>query len=60
MLSLLSFNVGVELGQLGVLAVAFITLGALRSRPAYTLWIKQPGAAIVAGTGAYWLIQRLS
>ena len=60
LLSLLSFNVGVELGQLAVLAAAFVTLGALRSRPAYTLWIKQPGAAIVAGTGAYWLIQRLS
>ena len=58
--SLLSFNVGVEIGQLAVLAAAFVTLGALQARPAYTRWIAQPGAMIVAGTGAYWLIQRLS
>ena len=57
--SLLSFNVGVEIGQLAVLAAAFITLGALRARPAYTRWIAQPGATIVAGTGVYWLMDRL-
>ncbi len=55
--SLLSFNVGVEIGQLVVLAVAFLLLGGLRGRPFYGRWVVQPGATVVSGVGTYWLIQ---
>ena len=55
--SLLSFNVGVEIGQLIVLGAAFALFGALRGRAFYGRWVVQPGATLVAGVGAYWLIQ---
>lgn len=58
-LALLSFNVGVELGQLLVLGAAFLLLGAFRSRQWYVNCIVHPGAMLVAGTGAYWLIERI-
>ena len=57
--ALLSFNVGVELGQLLVLAGAFALLGMLRGRRWYGACIVQPGAMLVAGVGGYWLLQRL-
>ncbi|MEE4301502.1 MAG: HupE/UreJ family protein [Pseudomonadales bacterium] len=54
--SLLSFNVGVEIGQLVVLGGAFLLFGALRGRDFYGRWVVQPGATVVAGVGSYWLI----
>lgn len=57
--SLLSFNVGVEIGQLIVLGAAFLLLGALRGRAFYDRWVATTGATFVAGAGTYWLIQLL-
>lgn len=58
-LALLSFNLGVELGQLLVLGVAFLLLGAFRSRRWYVPCVVHPGSMIVAGVGAYWLLERI-
>ena len=58
LLALLAFNVGVELGQLAVLALAFLAVGALQGRPWYASCIATPGAIVVAGIGLYWLLQR--
>lgn len=57
--ALLSFNVGVELGQLLVLAAAFAVLGWVRAKRWYGACIVQPGATLIAGFGTYWLLQRL-
>jgi len=60
-LCLLSFNLGVEMGQLIVLALTFpILLAAARRAPRrFERWGLQLGSAIIAGFGTVWLIARL-
>lgn len=60
-LCLLSFNLGVEMGQLMVLALTFpILLAAARRAPRrFERWGLQLGSAIIAGFGTVWLIARL-
>ncbi len=55
---LLAFNAGVELGQLAVLALAFLTLGAFRARPWYRRRIVVPLSLGIAATGLYWTVAR--
>src|SRR6185295_2596714 len=57
--ALLSFNAGVELGQLSVLAGAFLLVGALRSRPWYRLRVAVPASLAIAAVGMYWAIERV-
>jgi hydrogenase/urease accessory protein HupE len=61
-LSLLSFNVGVELGQLLVLAVTFpLIIGAARSAPRrFERWGLQLGSGVIAAFGTVWLVARLA
>jgi len=56
--ALLSFNVGVELGQLAVIALAFVALGALRQRDWYRTRVTVPISAIIGIVGLYWAIER--
>jgi hypothetical protein len=56
---LISFNVGVELGQLAVIALAFLAVGWFRDRPWYRARIVIPGSALIALTGAWWTIERV-
>ncbi len=60
LLSLLSFNIGVELGQLLVLASAFAVFGLLRHRAWYANCVSSPAVTIIAGVGLYWMLQRLA
>ncbi len=55
---LVSFNVGVELGQLAVAALVWPLLQWLRNRPALTTKLVPVGSLLVAIAGAYWLIER--
>ncbi len=58
--SLISFNVGVELGQLTVLAVAFLLLGfPFGSKPWYRKVIAIPGSLIIAVIASYWVLNRI-
>ena len=57
--ALLSFNLGVELGQLSVIALAFLAIGWLGSRPWYRRRIVIPGSLAIAAVGLYWTIQRI-
>jgi hydrogenase/urease accessory protein HupE len=58
--ALLSFNAGVEGGQLTVIAVAFLLLGLPFGRkPWYRQRIVIPGSLIIAAIGLYWSIQRV-
>ncbi|MFN0113338.1 MAG: HupE/UreJ family protein [Paracoccaceae bacterium] len=56
---LLSFNVGVELGQLAVIAVCFLTVGIwFGSKPWYRQRVVIPGSLAVAAVGSFWFLQR--
>lgn len=58
--ALLGFNVGVELGQLTVIALAFLAVGAwFGARPWYRARIAVPASCVIAMIGAYWVVERL-
>ncbi len=57
---LLAFNVGVELGQLSVLFIAWRVFRRFVRRPWYSRRIAYPASAAIALTGALWTIQRLA
>lgn len=56
---LISFNVGVELGQLSVILLCFLAVGFwFRSKTWYRPAIVIPGSLIIAAIGAYWFLER--
>lgn len=57
--ALLGFNVGVELGQLTVLAGAFVLVGLWRDRPWFRSRITVPASLVIALTGAWWTLERI-
>jgi hypothetical protein len=57
--ALLSFNLGVEAGQLAVIGCAFLAVGLLRRRTWYRRAVVVPASALIAAVGLYWSIQRL-
>jgi hydrogenase/urease accessory protein HupE len=57
--ALISFNVGVELGQLAVITLAFLAVGLwFRHRPWYRRGIVVPASAAIGLVGLYWAIER--
>lgn len=56
--SVLGFNVGVELGQIAILSVAFPILYAIRKSPLYKPFILQGGSAVLALVAGYWFVER--
>lgn len=56
--ALVSFNVGVELGQLSVIAAAFLLVGWFRNAAWYRKGIVIPGSAIIACVGLFWSVER--
>jgi hypothetical protein len=56
--ALISFNVGVELGQLTVIAVAAALTVWFWKKPWYRKAIVIPGSVIIAGVGLFWAVQR--
>lgn len=58
--ALVSFNVGVELGQLTVITLAFFAVGAwFNKRPWYRRRVVIPASALIAATGLYWTVERV-
>lgn len=58
--ALISFNVGVELGQLVVISLAFLAVGLWFSRkPWYRKVIVMPGSMAIALIGLYWTYDRI-
>ncbi|MDC0737159.1 HupE/UreJ family protein [Cognatishimia sp. SS12] len=58
--ALLGFNIGVEIGQLTVIAIAFLGVGLWFGRkPWYRRRIANPASAAIAVVGAYWFIERV-
>jgi hypothetical protein len=57
--ALIGFNLGVELGQLAVIGVAFLTVGLWFGRkPWYKPYVANVASAMIAVIGAYWVVER--
>lgn len=59
LMALFSFNVGVELGQLTVLAIAAALLMAWSKKPTYRMFVQVPLSAIIGVIGVYWFVERV-
>lgn len=58
--ALIGFNIGVELGQLTVIAIAFLVVGYwFGHKPWYRTRIAMPASAVIALIGVYWMIERV-
>jgi hypothetical protein len=63
--ALATFNIGVEAGQLSVIAVASLVVALLaaaslgRNEPRYRRFVVQPASLLIAFIGLYWTIQRI-
>jgi hydrogenase/urease accessory protein HupE len=57
--SLIGFNVGVEIGQLTVVALAYLAVGYwFGDKPWYRSRIANPASIAIAAVGAWWVIER--
>ena len=63
--ALIGFNVGVEIGQLSVVVVAFLLSWKLRRTlhvhhhdAAYRRWLVVPGSALIGVIGLWWAVER--
>lgn len=57
--ALLAFNVGVELGQLGVIALAAVVVGAWVKAGGERKALVRPASVLIAAVGLYWFVQRV-
>jgi len=57
-LSLLSFNVGIELAQLAAVLVAIGPLTWLARRPGYRTWVVKGGSVVIGLLATFWMIER--
>ena len=58
--ALLTFNFGVELGQLTVIASAYLLVGMWwKTKSWYRARLVQPLSALIAAVGIYWTIERI-
>jgi hypothetical protein len=56
---LIGFNLGVECGQLAVIAAAFLAVGWFRHRPWYRRAIVIPASSLIALVALFWTVQRI-
>ena len=59
LVGLLGFNLGVELGQLTVIATGLLLTIWLRDPDRYRKAVVIPGSLAIAAMGAYWMIERV-
>jgi len=58
--ALLSFNIGVEGGQLTVIAIAFLLVGLpFRKQSWYRQRVVVPASCLIAAVGLYWSVERV-
>lgn len=59
--ALVAFNVGVELGQLSVILLAFLFVFWIRKKEQlYRQWVVVPGSLMIALMGLYWTWERIA
>jgi hypothetical protein len=59
LVALLGFNVGVDVGQLFVIALAFLAVGWFRNEPWFRRRIAVPCSLAIAAVGLCWAVQRI-
>jgi len=59
LVALLGFNVGVDLGQLFIIALAFLAVGWFRHEPWFRRRIAVPCSLVIAAVGLIWAAQRI-
>jgi hypothetical protein len=57
-LSLVSFNVGIELAQLAFVAVLLVPLERTARLRGYETWVVKGGSALIALLAGFWLVER--
>ncbi len=57
--ALVGFNLGVEGGQLAVIAGALAITGWIRDQALYRRWVAIPGSVGIGIIGVYWTVERL-
>tara|TARA_B100002019_G_scaffold70383_1_gene60622 strand:+ start:19914 stop:21080 length:1167 start_codon:yes stop_codon:yes gene_type:complete len=57
-IGLLGFNIGVEFGQLAVIAIVLGLTFWIKNKETYRKWIVIPGSSLIALFGIYWTIER--
>ncbi|MBW2290010.1 MAG: HupE/UreJ family protein [Deltaproteobacteria bacterium] len=58
-LALLSFNLGVEAGQIAIVALALPAMYYARSTRAYEHWVVRGGSLVIAWLAVVWIVERL-
>ena len=58
LLALLSFNAGIEVGQLAIIATAALALWWCRTKPWYRRRVTVPASLAIAATGLVWAVER--
>ena len=58
-LSLVSFNLGVEIAQIGIIIILFLIMTVPSRQPWYSNYIQYPISAIIGLIGLYWFIERI-
>ncbi|HHG89479.1 MAG TPA: HupE/UreJ family protein, partial [Devosia sp.] len=57
---LISFNIGVELGQLSIIAICFALVGIwFRNKSWYRAVVVVPASLVIGTIGAWWFIERV-
>jgi hypothetical protein len=56
---LVSFNLGVELGQIAIAAIALPLIWSLRTRPVFVRRWVPAASSMVAVLGSFWFVQRV-
>lgn len=57
-LGLLGINIGVELGQLAVIALAFLATCWIATEEKYRKFVVVPGSILIALAGIWWVVER--
>lgn len=58
--ALASFNIGVELGQLAVIGIAFLATFWIRSQTWYRKGVVVPSSVLIAVVALYWTVERIA
>ena len=56
--ALLQFNLGLELGQVSIVAAVAAVLFLLRQQRAYVPWVLRGGSVTALGLAAVWFVER--
>ena len=57
--ALVGFNVGVEAGQLAVIALAFAAVALFRRKAWYRQLVVVPASCLIAAVGLWWAVERI-